>query len=100
MRNLPTQATPRTALSVITKETAPKRGEPDFISKRHYRKSHKEAMLDKELRKLAGTGHLERVISALIDDTLIGSIQNYANVVSIRRLGYNDHGPVHARIVT
>ena len=25
---------------------------------------------------------------------------SYANAVSVRRLGYNDHGPVHARLVT
>ena len=37
--------------------------------------------------------------AALVNDPLVGSIQNYANVVSIQRLGYNDHGPVHARIV-
>jgi uncharacterized protein len=77
-----------------------KRGEADFISKRHYRKSHKEAMLDKELRKVSGSGNLGKLVGALIEDTLIASMQNYANVVSIRRLGYNDHGPVHARIVT
>lgn len=39
------------------------------------------------------------MVNSLVDDPLVASIQNYANVVSIQRLGYNDHGPVHARIV-
>lgn len=71
----------------------------NLISNRHYRKSHKEVALDKELRRRAKGEKLSAVVSSLLDDTLVGSIQNYANVVSIQRLGYNDHGPVHARIV-
>lgn len=76
-----------------------KRDEVQFISKRHYLKSHKEAALDRELRKRAGAGNLAKVMASILDDKLVGSMQNYANIVSIRRLGYNDHGPVHARIV-
>ena len=30
----------------------------------------------------------------------IQSLQEYSNIVSIRRLGYNDHGPVHMRKAT
>jgi|GEM_PF-176495 hypothetical protein len=70
-----------------------------LVSKRLYQKSPKEAALDKMLLKRAGKGLLGRVVQAMIDDTLIASMQNYANIVSIQRLGYNDHGPVHARIV-
>src|SRR5574344_519929 len=33
-------------------------------------------------------------------DPEIESLQNYANNVSIMRLGFNDHGPVHMRTVT
>lgn len=68
-------------------------------SKRHYAKSHKEAALDRELRQSAGDGRFGRFVSAMLDDTLLATLQNYANVVSIQRLGYNDHGPVHSRIV-
>ena len=39
------------------------------------------------------------VIKELIDDPEIEAIQNYANNVSIVRLGFNDHGPVHMRTV-
>ena len=31
----------------------------------------------------------------LRDDPEIAALQDYSNVVSIKRLGYNDHGPVH-----
>lgn len=36
----------------------------------------------------------------LRDDPEIQALQDYANTVSIKRLGYNDHGPVHMRKVT
>ena len=39
------------------------------------------------------------VIKELIDDPEIEAIQNYANNVSIVRLRFNDHGPVHMRTV-
>ena len=39
------------------------------------------------------------VVKELIDDPEIEAVQNYANNVSIVRLGYNDHGPVHMRTV-
>ncbi len=39
------------------------------------------------------------VIKELIDDPEIEAIQNYANNVSIVRLGFNDHGPVHMKTV-
>lgn len=40
-----------------------------------------------------------KVIQLLIEDEEIQAIQDYANSVSIVRLGYNDHGPVHMRTV-
>ena len=70
-----------------------------LVSKRLYQKSPKEIALDKLLVKRAGDGRLGQIVAALVNDPLVGSIQNYANVVSIQRLGYNDHGPVHSRIV-
>lgn len=71
-----------------------------LISRRNYRKSKRERELDRLLIERAGPGKLGAVVKHLVKDTLIGSIQNYANVVAIQRLGYNDHGPVHARLVT
>lgn len=40
-----------------------------------------------------------RVINALIENPEIKAMQDYANTVSITRLGFNDHGPVHMRTV-
>ena len=40
-----------------------------------------------------------RVIRDLINDREIQTVQDYANKVSISRLGFNDHGPVHMRTV-
>lgn len=37
---------------------------------------------------------------ALTADAEVHAVQDYANDVSIIRLGYNDHGPVHMRTVT
>ena len=39
------------------------------------------------------------VIHDLINNKEIQAVQDYANKVSITRLGYNDHGPVHMRTV-
>lgn len=35
-----------------------------------------------------------QILESLIDDEEIQCIQDYANNVSIVRLGFNDHGPV------
>jgi len=40
------------------------------------------------------------VARLLIDDEEVQLMQDYANSVSIIRLGFNDHGPVHMRQVT
>lgn len=45
-------------------------------------------------------GRLHRLMQELLHDQEINLYHSYANVVSVRRLGYNDHGPVHARITT
>ncbi|NQT64662.1 MAG: phosphohydrolase [FCB group bacterium] len=37
------------------------------------------------------------VMEYIIADKEIQILQDYANIVSIKRLGYNDHGPVHMR---
>lgn len=38
-------------------------------------------------------------MNQLLNDPEIKRYHSYANVVSVRRLGFNDHGSVHARIV-
>lgn len=43
------------------------------------------------------TGKPLAVMEYIISDKEIQILQDYANIVSIKRLGYNDHGPVHMR---
>jgi hypothetical protein len=43
------------------------------------------------------SGKSASVISLIFADKEIQTLQDYANVVSIKRLGFNDHGPVHMR---
>lgn len=45
-------------------------------------------------------GKLKAVLERLLHHEEVRLMQSYANAVSIRRLGFNDHGPVHARITT
>ena len=40
------------------------------------------------------------LVNYLFNDAELQEMQDYANNVSIKRLGYNDHGPVHMRQVT
>lgn len=44
-------------------------------------------------------GKAEKIAEVLLADPEIHAMQEYANTVSIKRLGYNDHGPVHMRTV-
>ncbi len=44
-------------------------------------------------------GLARKAAEILLDDEEVQSLQEYANVVSIKRLGFNDHGPVHMRSV-
>lgn len=71
-------------------------------------KSPKELTVEQRLLELANEiidltpeeGDLPlRVIKDLIADEEISAVQEYANKVSIARLGFNDHGPVHMRTV-
>ena len=61
-------------------------------------KSPKEISLDRRLLELVPP-KLKEVAHAMLHDPEIKALQDYANVVSIRRLGFNDHGPVHMRKV-
>src|SRR5688500_8150474 len=60
----------------------------DLIFKRNYKKSHLEKKLDDRLKAVCPEGNLCTVVTNVLNDPLIASIQNYANVVSIQRLGY------------
>ncbi|MDA3951124.1 MAG: HD domain-containing protein, partial [Spirochaeta sp.] len=61
-------------------------------------KSPKEISMDKRLMKLLPPA-LTEIAETMLHDEEIKALQDYANVVSIKRLGYNDHGPVHMRKV-
>ena len=67
---------------------------PDWLTE-----SSKQEELDRVLLERM-EGPVRTLLEHLIDDPSIHHYHSYANVVSVRRLGYNDHGPVHARIVT
>ena len=66
-------------------------------------RSHRETSIDARIQKtvaeLGFSEQVARTAKLLTEDEEIHCIQEYANNVSIKRLGYNDHGPVHMRIV-
>ena len=66
-------------------------------------KSAKEVSLDgkilEAIRRLTPEGAAIAVAKLLFSDDEIQALQEYANAVSIKRLGFNDHGPVHMRTV-
>ncbi|WP_320130746.1 phosphohydrolase [uncultured Sphaerochaeta sp.] len=63
-------------------------------------KSPKEHILDRHLLGLLDQGKPSYQLGKLlVSDPEIGAIQDFANTVSIKRLNYNDHGPVHMRQV-
>ena len=45
-------------------------------------------------------GPVHDLLQQMLVDEELHWYHSYANAVSVRRLGYNDHGPVHARLVT
>ncbi len=59
----------------------------------------KEDQLDQALIDKS-EGKVKDLLTGLLNDEEIYLFHSYANAVSVRRLGYNDHGPVHARITT
>jgi len=67
-------------------------------------RSGKEIALDNKILETVQSfklsGKAERVTELLIKNDEIQAMQEYANNVSIVRLKYNDHGPVHMRTVT
>ena len=66
-----------------------------------YMKSPKELSIERKiLEQLEPGTAARRAAEILMNDAEIQLMQEYANTVSIVRLGYNDHGPVHMRTVT
>ena len=61
-------------------------------------KSPKQLAVETEIRSRV-KGLPRKAADILLDDPEIQPLQEYANVVSIKRLGFNDHGPVHMRSV-
>jgi len=66
-------------------------------------KSPRELNFDKQLiwiiKALNLSGKALSALDIILADDEIQASQEYANTVSIVRLGYNDHGPVHMRTV-
>lgn len=46
------------------------------------------------------SGKAAEMLQRLVVDREVDAYLSYANVVAVRRLGFNDHGPIHARITT
>ena len=61
-------------------------------------RSQKENSLDRSLLALTD-GRVRKLARLVLADTEIHALQDYANSVAIVRLGFNDHGPVHMRMV-
>ncbi len=63
-------------------------------------KSVKELSIESKITKrLANSPLCLELVNYLFNDEELQEMQDYANNVSIKRLGYNDHGPVHMRQV-
>ena len=60
------------------------------------KKSVKQINLEEKIyAKLSGK--VKEIAEFLFHDEEIQALHDYANIVSIKRLGFNDHGPVHMR---
>ncbi len=63
-------------------------------------KSVKELSIESKITKrLSNSPLCLELVNYLFNDEELQEMQDYANNVSIKRLGYNDHGPVHMRQV-
>lgn len=60
------------------------------------KKSKKQVALERHLTAML-SGISAEIATAMFADEEVQAIQDYANTVSIKRLGFNDHGPVHMR---
>lgn len=61
-------------------------------------KSPKEVSLDSKILAMV-SGRVLKAAEIILADDEIQHLQDYANIVSIKRLDHNDHGPVHMRKV-
>ncbi len=55
--------------------------------------------IEAALKEKAKGKKLSKVLKLLLESEYIRGLQDEANKVAIVRLGYNDHGPIHGRIV-
>lgn len=66
-------------------------------------KSPKESSLETKIVSLVCSLNLSEkavhLVETALADNEIQAMQEYANTVAIKRLGFNDHGPVHMRMV-
>ncbi len=62
-------------------------------------KSVKQLQMESKILKRL-SGKPKQVAELIFGNEELQLMQEYANVVSIKRLGYNDHGPVHMRKAT
>lgn len=60
------------------------------------KKSPKQISLEKQIMNHV-EGKSAEIARLIFDDREVQALQDYANIVSIKRLGFNDHGPVHMR---
>lgn len=58
------------------------------------------AALDKKILKMLKTKELKELYKTIIKDEEVKVLTRMANSVTIGRMGYNDHGPTHSKIVT
>jgi metal-dependent HD superfamily phosphatase/phosphodiesterase len=70
-------------------------GKPKLSGKAHAL----DGKILERVRAFGLSGKLEQAAELLLNDSEIRAMQEYANVVSIMRLKFNDHGPVHMRTV-
>ncbi len=62
-------------------------------------KSAKELALEKKIKGML-KGKARQAAESIFSDPEVCAMQDYANTVSIKRMGFNDHGPVHMKITT
>lgn len=65
-------------------------------------KSPKEVNLEQKIYKSIKNEDpkVKEILDILFEDEEIAALQEVSNTVSIKRLGFNDHGPVHMKQVT
>lgn len=64
-------------------------------------RSQKEKIVEAKLfERVSKYPVCKKILEAILMDEELHEMQDYANNVSIKRLGFNDHGPVHMRQVT